>query len=111
MTDSHPAEIGGNNLITPDDVAMSAAMFDIRGCKMDYVCTKLWSDLVPTQDPRVRTCLDCSKPVTFCTDQSSLEKSASSGACVAFFRQEESAVRMTVGLPSSGKLRAYLDGL
>lgn len=98
-------------MITPDNVAMSAFMFDIRGCEMDHVCMKLWSDLLPTQDPKVRTCLDCSKPVTFCTDQRSLEKSASSGTCVAFFRQEESTVRMTVGLPSRGKLRAYLDEL
>jgi hypothetical protein len=88
-------------------------MFNIVGCEMDYVCKKLWSELTMTSDPKVRNCSACMKPVTFCTDQKTLEKSASSGVCVAYLRQERSTARMTMGLPSSrnGKLRTYLDEL
>jgi len=102
-------------MIKSNDTAMPSAMFDIVGCQMDYVCKKLWSELTPTSDPKVRNCSACMKPVTLCTDQNALDKSATGDACVAFLRQEGIAGRMTLGLPSSksrnDKLRRYLDEL
>ena len=106
-----PVPIGRQEPIELDDDALPGAVFDILGCAMDYSCTKLWSELVPTVDPRVRTCLDCKSPVTLCSDQNSLDRLATGGQCVAYLSQERNSVRMTVGLPSRGKLRAFLDEL
>lgn len=106
-----PVPLGREEPIEPDVAAMPGAVFDILGCAMDYSCTKQWSELVPTANPRVRTCLDCKSPVTLCTDQNSLDRLATGGQCVAYLSQEGNSVRMTVGLPSRGNLRAFLDEL
>jgi hypothetical protein len=106
-----PALLGGEEPIELDVVAMPEAVFDVLGCAMDYSCTKTWRELVPTADPRTRTCLDCKSPVTLCTDQNSLDRLATGGQCVAYLSQEGNSVRTIMGLPSRGKLRAFLDEL
>jgi hypothetical protein len=111
MEPKTPARLDGEYPIDLDATAFPTAVFDILGCAMDYSCKKLWSQLVPTADPTVRTCLDCNSPVTLCADQKSLERAANGGQCVAFLSRGGDSDRMTVGLPSSDKLRAFLDDL
>lgn len=106
-----PVPLDREEPIWLDVAAIPGAVFDVLGCAMDYSCTKLWSELVPTTDPKVRTCLDCKSPVSLCADQNSLDKLATGGHCVAFLSREGNSVRMTVGLPSRGKFRAFLDEL
>jgi hypothetical protein len=95
------------------DVAATPGVgLEILGCAMAYSCTKLWGELMPTAEPRVRVCMDCKSLVTLCTDQNSLDRLVTRGQCVAYLGQEGNSVRMTVGIPSrSGNLRAYLDEL
>lgn len=103
---------GGKRSISGDGAAAPSAVVDILGCEMEYLCTKLWSELVPTPDIRVRTCPDCKSQVTLCKDRNSLERSATSGQCVTFLSKDGNSVRMTVGLPSArGRLRAFLNEL
>ena len=91
---------------------------------MDVNCPKTWDELKLTEDPLIRGCSDCGKPVHFIDTQEELRDAAAAGNCVAFYKYsyEEIPLRdrfelrrlyvstkplredfMTVGLPSSAK--------
>lgn len=91
---------------------MPSKFVTITGCKMDYLCPQKWEDFIPSADRNVAQCALCEQMVTFCTDQTVLEKLAATGKCVAYETREEDRVIRTIGIPSgSGKLRRYLDDL
>ena len=81
------------------------------GCAMDYSCTKLWSELVPTADPRVRTCLDCKSPVALSLPRTRWIGWQSAAKCVAYLSQEGLSPNKAVGLRHAGDLGAFRVGL
>jgi hypothetical protein len=100
---------------------------------MDFNCPKQWEELNVTDDPLVRDCSECGKPVHFVDSQEELEEAAAKGKCIAFFNQEKDDLpiekreelrrtwrinsgggRITLGLPRrpmSDKLRSFIDNM
>lgn len=103
-------------------------------CEMEFNCPKQWDELTPTENPKVRDCADCGKPVHFIDSQTKLNMAALHGHCVAFVSEPDEfnariqtrvlqthnqrlkpspqPLRMTVGLPRkpmSSKLVAFLN--
>ena len=100
-------------------------------CGMDFNCPKQWDELNATDDPLVRDCEECGKPVLFVDSQDELEHAAAKGQCIAFYNQEKddlspekrrelgktwrinsSGGRLTLGLPSrpaNDKLKSFID--
>lgn len=86
-------------------------------CEMEVNCPKQWDELTPTENPKVRDCADCGKPVHFIDSQVQLVDAMFGGKCVAFFATEKPLTsevdarqpqvhdkgveteRMTLGLP------------
>lgn len=66
-------------------------------CEMEVDCPKHWDELTPTEDPLVRDCTDCGRPVHFIDDQSQLDKAALHGRCVAFINQLPDQISTEVG--------------
>ncbi len=105
-------------------------------CEMEVNCPKQWDELTPTNNPLVRGCAYCGKPVHFIYDQTEFDTAAQKGHCVAFVNQKTEgssrtvdlqihkiqmhnnrlkpvrAVRMSLGLPrmpDNSKLRPFID--
>lgn len=57
---------------------------EIVFCEMKFICSKKWNGLTLTENPLVRDCEDCGKPVHYVNDQSSFDNAAENGLCVAF---------------------------
>ena len=98
-------------------------------CQMEYECPKQWDELKKTDDPNIRDCDACGKPVHFISTENELEDAAMKGSCVAFYNNESMpehvaeqykriwqmnkpktvvATRITMGLPSSAGRREKL---
>jgi len=99
-------------------------------CEMEVNCPKQWEELTPTDDPKIRNCADCHKPVHFIDSQEQLVDAMFGRKCVAFFSGNKTTatdveapstqsrgdnvktMRMTLGLPRSpdnSKLRPFID--
>ncbi len=99
-------------------------------CEMEVNCPKQWDELTLTENPLVRDCADCGKPVHFIDTQEQLLDAMFGRKCVAFFSGAKTiapdgeapspqvrgstvkTVRMTLGLPRSpdnSKLRPFID--
>jgi hypothetical protein len=104
-------------------------------CEMEVNCPKQWDELAPTENPLIRNCSDCGKPVHFISSQNELDMAAIDGQCVAFvsetpersshseFQQTDSLQKVdqvmetprvwrTLGLPrrpDSGEMRPFLS--
>ncbi len=102
-------------------------------CEMEVDCPKQWEELTPTENPLIRDCADCGKPVHFIDDQTKFDTAALQGHCVAFVSEPDEfnarvrirvlqihnqrlkppqPRRMTLGLPRSpdnSKLRPFID--
>jgi hypothetical protein len=103
-------------------------------CEMDVNCPKEWDELALTENPLIRNCSDCGKPVHFISSQDELDIAAIDGRCVAFVSEtperssnaesqqsdslqkasqimETPRVWRTLGLPRKpdhGELRAFM---
>lgn len=92
----------------------------VVACDWEYRCPLHWHKLTPTDDPRVRSCGECKKDVTFCRDQGEVEAllQADPQACAAVVQPDpeepRKMIRMTMGLPKrafSKELRSLIDSL
>ena len=58
-------------------------------CKFKTLCEKRWSDLKRIEgEEKVRYCIDCMKPVFFCTSYEELRIHAKELHCITFFKDE-----------------------
>ncbi len=57
-------------------------------CETDFNCPKEWAELNVTDDPLVRDCAECGKPVHFVDSKEELEEAAAKGKCVAFYNHD-----------------------
>lgn len=82
-------------------------------CKHAFsnLCPKRWSELTPTDTPRVRFCDACSENVTYCTTPDEFVRLGNSGRCVAVPDQNspDSLERMLMGKPSANAMKSYRD--
>ena len=51
--------------------------------RFDYTCPRRWETLQPTDDPTVRRCDACARPVFRCDDLDTAEARARNGDCIA----------------------------
>ena len=69
-------------------------------CPMDYECPRVWDDLTPTSDEKIRHCGACDKDVTLCTEADEVLELAKQGACIAFYvMRDPIRPRMVIGFP------------
>ena len=55
----------------------------IRNCQFAYRCHRRWERLRETDDPAVRFCRACRKPVFFCRTEAELVHATALDRCVA----------------------------
>jgi hypothetical protein len=55
----------------------------IRNCTVHFRCPQLWTRLATTDDPKVRFCDSCTKPVYLVQNEEELAEQSSHGRCVA----------------------------
>jgi hypothetical protein len=69
--------------------------------KMNFVCTKKWNEMKPTENRKVRFCGDCKKNVYFCEDIVEARELGDQGCCigldVGIKRSKEERVSDLVG--------------
>ena len=51
--------------------------------RFDYACPRRWETLQPTDDPAIRRCDACARPVFRCDDLDTAEARARNGDCIA----------------------------
>jgi hypothetical protein len=104
-------------------------------CDRDVNCPRKWEELKTTDNPLVRDCSDCGKPVQFIDTEEELRNAAELGKCVAFYKYSAEEIPlqtrfelrrlyvstrpvrdgfMTLGLPSKGRnsgsrLQSFID--
>jgi hypothetical protein len=67
-------------------------------CKLSFVCSEEWAQLVEGADPRVRYCKNCQADVHAVYNDDELEDQKAKGHCVAIF--EDAGLVATMGLPN-----------
>ncbi len=81
---------------------------EIVFCEMKFICSKKWDDLTLTENPLVRNCADCGKPVHYVNDQTSFDNAAENGLCVAFTQTTDKSPE-NAGIRNSSKLSQQLN--
>lgn len=76
-------------------------------CKMSFVCSEEWSQLVIGTDPCVRYCKNCQTDVHAVYNDDELEAQKAKGHCVAIF--EDSGLVATMGLPDLTSMPQVID--
>ena len=66
-------------------------LLPIENCRFAFAfqCPRTWDALRPTDDPQVRFCEACLKPVYLCDSQDAVSRRAAAGDCVAYYNEED----------------------
>ena len=60
----------------------------IRNCTLSYRCPMLWDDLLATDNPKIRECIECGRSVHLVESEAEFDEQINKGQCIAAFVEE-----------------------